>query len=110
MKREFEFIIHNSDWRKASQFISWEIMEKEGRGFARLYYCLDEEGYVLSDLYVDTKYRKQGMATQIIQQAKELMREGKHLVAYVHMDAPDWITKFYLKNDIVVAYEMNFNE
>lgn len=110
MKQKFEFIVHTSDWRKTSQFISWEIMEKEGRGFARLYYFLDEKGYLLSDLYVDTKYRKKGMATQIIQQAKELMSESKHLGVFVHMDAPDWITKFYLDNGMIVSYEMSFNE
>lgn len=110
MKQKFEFIVHTSDWRKTSQFISWEIMEKEGHGFARLYYFSDEKGYLLSDLYVDTKYRKQGMATQIINTAKELMGEDKHLGVFVHMDAPDWITKFYLDNDMVVSYEMNFSE
>ena len=110
MKQEFEFIVHTSDWRKTSQFISWEIMEKEGHGFARLYYFSDEKGYLLSDLYVDTKYRKQGMATQIINTAKELMSEDKHLGVFVHADAPDWITAFYLKNNMVVSYEMNFSE
>ena len=50
------------------------------------------------------------MATQIINTAKEIMSEDKHLGVFVHMDAPDWITAFYLKNDMVVSYEMNFKE
>lgn len=108
--KEYNFIVHKSDWIKSSGFKSWEIMESNGHGFARLFYMKDNDEFILADLFVDKKYRKTGMATQLIEKAYKYVKSDHNMNVNVYLDAEQWLINFYRKNNILISYVIDFKE
>ena len=99
-----KFIINEQIWKDKDGFVASKhivVMESQGRASCRLTMYPRENVQILSCVYVDEEYRKQGICTEMLDFIDAKFTERKTLV-YIDDWAADFKRDMYLQRGYVV--------
>lgn len=102
---EMRFIVNKQTWRDSNSdtiVIHHVIMESNGIASCRLSLYPYESVQVLSDVYVDEKFRSNGVCSKMLDFVDNNFRERRTLV-YVKRDAREFIRKMYSKRGYIIV-------
>ena len=99
-----EFIFSEQDWKDKDGKISvtyTEVMEKNGHAHCRISHYPNENVQILSNVYVDEKYRHTGICTEMLKAIKGVLTRPFTIV-YVDKWAPEYVRNMYRKQGYVI--------
>lgn len=99
-----EFIFCQQDWKdKDGNIVAThiEVMESNGYAHCRVSLYPNENAQILSNVYVEDKFRHTGICTEMLNAIKGIFTRP-YTIVYVDEWAPEYVRNMYLKQGYVV--------
>ena len=99
-----KFIFCQQDWKDKDGnvvVVHTEVMEKNGYAHCRISHYPNENAQILSNVYVDEKYRHIGICSKMLN-AIQCVLKRPYIIVYVDEWAPEYVRNMYRKRGYVV--------
>ena len=99
-----KFIFNRQDWKDKDGKVvvtHIEVMESNGRAHCRVSLYPNENAQILSNVYVDEKYRHIGVCTRMLSAIQSVLTRP-YTIVYVDEWAPEYVRNMYHKQGYIV--------
>lgn len=99
-----EFTFCEQNWKDKDGKIvvtHTEVMEKNGYAHCRISHYPNENAQILSNVYVDEKYRHTGICIKMLKAIKHILTQP-YTIVYVDEWAPEYVRNMYRKQGYII--------